>query len=82
MKYIAIYISSSLEVFGVPLNFERDIVPWFVTPRGIWAQYDQTNTFSYYMKGKSEAGNHDNCKIVMVYFRLVLVVWLIAIISR
>ena len=23
------------EVFGVPLNLERDIVEWFVTPHGV-----------------------------------------------
>jgi hypothetical protein len=31
-----------------------DIVPLFVTPCGILTQQDQTNSFSYYMEGKSE----------------------------
>jgi hypothetical protein len=41
-------------MFGVPLKFKWDIVPWFVTLCGIWPQHDQTNPFSYYMEGKSE----------------------------
>jgi hypothetical protein len=41
-------------MFGVPLKFKRDIVPWFVTPCGILPQHDQTDPFSYHMEGKSE----------------------------
>ena len=36
-------------MFGVPLKFERDIVPRFVTPRGIWPQHDLRVRFSYYV---------------------------------
>jgi len=45
-----ILISRGHDVFGVPLKFERDIVPWFVTPRRIWAQHDQTNPNSTRMR--------------------------------
>lgn len=37
-----------------PQKCERDIVPWFVTPCGIWPQHDQIDPFSNYKKGKSE----------------------------
>ena len=40
-------------MFGVPLKFKRDIVPWFVTPCGILPQHDQTDPISYHMEGKS-----------------------------
>ena len=34
-------------MFGVPLKLERDIVPRFVTPHGIWPQHDLRVRFSY-----------------------------------
>ena len=59
-------------MFGVPLKFERDIVSRFVTPRGFWAQHDQTNLFSYYMKGKSErAITMMNDQHLFLFLRLV-----------
>jgi len=38
-----------------PQKFEHHIVPWFVTPCGIWPQHDQIDPFSNYKKGKSES---------------------------
>lgn len=37
-----------------PQKFECDIVPWFVTPCGIWPQHDQIDPFPNHKKGKSE----------------------------
>lgn len=39
------------------LDFERNFVDTFGTPRVFWGQLDQTDTNSYYMKGKSEKAN-------------------------
>jgi hypothetical protein len=42
------------EEFGVPLKLERDIVPRFVTPHGIWPQHDLRVRFTY-LEGKRKA---------------------------
>jgi len=52
--YMPISFSHAQKMLYVPLKFGCHIVPWFVTPRGIWPQHDQTNPFSHYMRGKSE----------------------------
>jgi hypothetical protein len=49
--FMPMQISCGQDKFGVPLKFRWDIVPWFVTPCGIWSQHDQTNPFSYHMEG-------------------------------
>jgi hypothetical protein len=30
--FLKMYLLKPVDMFGVPLNFERDIVPWFVMP--------------------------------------------------
>ncbi len=60
------------EGFGVPLKFERDIVPWFVTPHGIWPQHDLRVRFSYHEGKESHRGSGEPASWALVKQRCIL----------